>query len=81
MHTEKCTIKGLLSQLFTYKKEVLFGNGVAILATFLVVLIPLFIPILVDELLLGKDHGFITFVSQHLFTSDVKGYVFFVLAL
>jgi ATP-binding cassette subfamily C protein len=81
LHTEKCTIKGLLSQLFTYKKEVLFGNGVAILATFLVVLIPLFIPILVDELLLGKDHGFITFVSQHLFTSDVKGYVFFVLAL
>ena len=81
MLTKKCTIKTLLEQLLMYKREVIFGNIIAILATFLVALIPLFIPILVDELLLGKDHGFISFVREYLFTSDTKGYVFFVLAI
>ena len=54
---------------------------IAIIATLLVVLIPLFIPLLVDELLLGKEHGFISWVSTNLFTSDIKGYVLFVLVL
>lgn len=75
-----CTINGIVKELLTYKKEVILGNIIAIFATLLVVLIPLFIPILVDELLLGKDHGFITFINTYLFTSDTKGYVLFVLA-
>jgi len=76
-----CTINGILKQLLNYKKEVLLGNIIAIIATALVVSIPLFIPILVDELLLAKDHGFIAWISQNLFTSDTKGYVFFVLVM
>ncbi len=76
-----CTIKGILQQLLKYKKEVIFGNIIAIVATLLVVIIPLFIPLLVDELLLGKEHGFIIWISENLFTSDVKGYVFFVLVI
>ncbi len=48
---------------------------VAVVATLLVVIIPLFIPIIVDELLLGKDHHFIRWVSEHLWKSDTKGYV------
>jgi ATP-binding cassette subfamily C protein len=76
-----CTISGILKQLFNYKKEVILGNVIAIIATLLVVAIPLFIPILVDELLLAKDHGFISWISQNLFTSDTKGYVFFVLVI
>ena len=76
-----CTIKGILLQLLTHKKEVLYGNIIAIVATLLVVMIPLFIPILVDELLLGKDHGFIAWISDNLFTSDTKGYVFLVLVV
>jgi len=74
-----CTIKGILKELLTHKKEVFYGNIIAIIATLLVVAIPLFIPILVDELLLAKDHGFITWISQNIFTSDTKGYVLFVL--
>ncbi len=54
---------------------------IAILATLLVVVIPLFIPVIVDELLLGKDHGFITFISTYIFTSDTKGYVLFILVI
>ena len=76
---QQCSIKGILKQLLSYKKEVLIGNAVAILATLLVVAIPLFIPLLVDELLLDKPHGFITWVESHLFVSDIKGYVLFVL--
>jgi len=81
LKTLKCSIKGIIQQLLTYKKEVILGNMIAIVATLLIVLIPLFIPILVDELLLGKDHGFISWISQNLFTSDTKGYVFFVLSV
>ncbi|MCF6245688.1 MAG: ABC transporter ATP-binding protein/permease, partial [Sulfurovum sp.] len=76
-----CTIKSILKELLTYKKEVLLGNSIAIIATLLVVAIPLLIPILVDELLLGKDHGFISWISNNMFTSDTKGYVFLVLVM
>ncbi len=76
-----CTISAILKQLLGYKKELMLGNVIAIVATLLVVAIPLFIPILVDELLLGKDHGFISWISHNIFTSDTKGYVFFVLLI
>ncbi len=78
---KSCSIQGILKQLLSYKREVILGNIIAIVATLLVVVIPLFIPILVDEILLGKDHGFIAWISTHLFTSDTKGYVFFVLVI
>ncbi|UPT78334.1 ABC transporter ATP-binding protein/permease [Sulfurovum sp. XGS-02] len=81
MQNNSCSIKGIVRQLFDYKKAVLLGNLLALLSTLLVVIIPLFIPILVDELLLGQDHGFISWISEYLFTSDTKGYVLFVLAL
>ena len=81
MIKKNCTIKNIFKQLLTHRKEVILGNIIAIIATLLVVLIPLFIPILVDELLLGKDHGFIMWISQNLFTSDIKGYVLFVLVI
>ncbi|CAA6828457.1 MAG: ABC-type multidrug transport system, ATPase and permease component [uncultured Sulfurovum sp.] len=76
-----CSISSILKQILSYRKEVILGNIIAITATLLVVLIPLFIPLLVDELLLGKEHGFIDFIRQYIFTSDVKGYVLFVLAI
>ncbi|MCO4845013.1 MAG: ABC transporter ATP-binding protein [Sulfurovum sp.] len=79
MHTNSCSIKGIVRQLFSYKKAVLLGNVLALLSTLLIVAIPLFIPILVDELLLGQDHGFIAWISENIFTSDTKGYVLFIL--
>ncbi len=81
MQNNSCSIKGIVRQLFSYKKAVILGNVLALLSTLLVVIIPLFIPILVDELLLGQDHGFITWISENIFTSDTKGYVLFVLAI
>ncbi len=77
----KCTIKSIVRQLMQYRKELIFGNIIAIAATLLIVTVPLFIPILVDELLLGKDHHFISWISQHLWQTDTKGYVLGILGL
>jgi len=81
MQNPSCSIKGIIVQLLEHRREVILGNIIAIIATLLIVAIPLFIPILVDELLLAKDHGFISFISENLFTSDLKGYVLFVLLI
>ncbi len=81
MQTNSCSIKGIVQQLLQHKKELIFGNGVAILATLLIVTIPLFIPIMVDELLLGKEHGLISFISTYIWTTDTKGYVLGILAV
>ncbi len=78
---KQCSIKGIVEDLLKHRKELIFGNIIAVLATLLVVVIPLFIPIIVDELLLKKDHGFITFISTYIFTSDTKGYVLFILVV
>jgi len=76
-----CSIKDIVGELLKHKRELIFGNIIAILATLLVVVIPLFIPLIVDELLLGKDHGFIAFISSYIFTSDTKGYVLGILVV
>ncbi len=77
--SEKCTIKSIIDQLLSYKKQLILGNIIAIAATLLVVTIPLLIPIIVDELLLGKDHHFISWISTHIWQTDTKGYVFGIL--
>jgi len=81
MKKEYCSIKGIVQQLLAHKRELVLGNFIAILATLLVVIIPLFIPLIVDELLLGEDHHFVSFISEYIFTSDTKGYVLFILVV
>ena len=78
---QNCTVKSILEQLLQHKKALIIGNSIAVLATLLVVLIPLFIPLMVDELLLGKEHHFVAWISEHIFTSDTKGYVLGILVL
>jgi len=79
--THFCSIKGIVGEVLKHKKQLILGNVVAILATLLIVTIPLFIPLMVDELLLGNDHHFIAFISEYIFTTDTKGYVLGILAL
>jgi len=81
MQKHGCSIKGIVRQLLSYKRSVILGNVLALLSTLLIVTIPLFIPLLVDELLLGQEHGFIAWISENIFTSDTKGYVLFILIL
>lgn len=81
MNTSICSIKSLINEILTHKKALMIGNVLALFSTLLTAIIPLFIPIIVDELLLNQNHGFIDFIATYIFTSDIKGYVFFVLFL
>ncbi|MDM5270682.1 ABC transporter ATP-binding protein [Sulfurovum sp. zt1-1] len=81
MQKNSCSIKGIIKQLLQHKQTLILGNVVALMATLLIVIIPLFIPILVDELLLGKPHGYIAWIEANLWQSDIKGYVLATLIL
>jgi len=81
MQKHSCTISTLLKQMKGYRRELIFGNIIAILSTLLVVVVPLLIPIMVDELLLGKSHGLIDWIATHIAKSDTKGYVIGLVAL
>jgi len=76
-----CSIKGTLQETLKYKDRLLKGNFVAILATTLTVTIPLFIPVLVDELLLHNGDEMTGWVKDHLFEMSIGGYVLFFLIL
>ncbi len=81
MQNIQCSIKGLIREILTHKKALLIGNLLALFSTLLTAIIPLFVPLIVDELLLNQNHGFIDFIATYIFTSDIKGYVFFILFL
>jgi ATP-binding cassette, subfamily C, bacterial len=51
------TFKTLFSMMLRYKRSLLWGNIIAILATLISIPIPLLIPLLVDEVLLKKGGG------------------------
>ncbi len=76
-----CTIKGIITQALSYKQALIKGNAVAILATLMTVTIPLFIPVLVDELLLQKSSIMTGWVRDHIMEMSLAGYVLFFLIL
>ncbi|NPA27940.1 MAG: ABC transporter ATP-binding protein [Epsilonproteobacteria bacterium] len=77
----KCSIKLLFKKIFNYKKELIKGNIFAILATITTVIVPLFIPLLIDELLLHKSNTLTSFVSKYIAPMTLIGYLFFFLVL
>jgi len=81
MNQLKCEISGLLKKAIKYKKALILGNSVAILATLLTVIIPLFIPMLVDELILHKSDTLTSWVAEHIMPMSVSGYLAFFLIL
>jgi len=76
-----CTIKNIIAQALSYRKTLIKGNLVAIIATLMTVTIPLFIPVLVDELLLHKSDTMTGWVRDHIMPMSVAGYVWFFLFL
>ena len=78
---QKCTIKKIIKEALTYKEALIKGNMVAIVATLMTVTIPLFIPVLVDELLLQKSSTMTGWVAEYLFELSLAGYVLFFLIL
>jgi ATP-binding cassette subfamily C protein len=76
-----CSIGSLLRLAGHHRAALLRGNAFAILATMLTVTIPLFIPILVDELLLRKSETMTGWVATHILPMSVTGYLVFFLVL
>ncbi len=58
------TFNYLLEQVKLYRNPIILANVLALIVTFISVPIPLFIPFLVDEVLLGKEGKFIAFINQ-----------------
>lgn len=81
MTPKQCTIKRLIQQALTYKQALIKGNTVAIIATLMTVTIPLFIPVLVDELLLKKSSVMTGWVAEYIMPMTLAGYVLFFLLL
>ncbi len=77
----RCTIPNLIAQVLRYQKALLRGNLFAVIATAFTVTIPLFIPMLVDELLLHKSDRLTGWVAAHILPMSVTGYLVFFLML
>ena len=77
----KCTVPDILKSTAKYKSSLLRGNIAAIFATLLTVLIPLFIPMLVDELILHKSDTLTGWVAEHITPMSVTGYLIFFLTV
>jgi len=71
----------MLQEGLLYKEALMRGNLIAILTTLMTVIIPLFIPILVDELLLHNGEVMTGWVREHIFAMTLGGYVLFFLLL
>ena len=76
-----CKMEEIFKKIFSYKKELIIGNIFAILATAVTVTIPLFIPMLIDELLLHKTPKLTAIVSSYFGDLGTVGYVLFFLFL
>ncbi len=76
-----CKIEEIFKAIFSYKKELIVGNLFALLATLITVTIPLFIPMLIDELLLHKAPKLTAIVSSYFGDQGIVGYVLFFLVL
>ena len=71
----------LLEQVRLYKKSVFLANIIAIIVTLISIPIPLFIPFLVDEVLLGKEGKFVEIVNQFVTVNSPEYYILIVFIL
>ena len=76
-----CSVKKIFKSALGYKKELLKANLFALIATVTTVTVPLFIPLLIDELLLNKEPHLTKFVKLYIYDFSLTGYVLFFLLL
>jgi ATP-binding cassette subfamily C protein len=75
------TFNYLLKQIRLYKKSIFIANVIALVVTLLSVPIPLFIPFIVDEVLLGKEGAFTSTINQFVEISSPEYYILIVFIL
>ncbi len=69
------TLSSLLESVKSYKKALVAGNAVAILAALVSVPTPLLIPVLVDEVLLHRSSRITDWIDAHIMPMETLGYV------
>lgn len=74
------TFKAIFQELKAHKPRLIKANLIAIVAVALSVPVPLFMPVLVDEILLNKP-GWFTQTSDMLFGSGHQAYFYIIIAL
>ncbi|HHD82061.1 MAG TPA: ABC transporter ATP-binding protein, partial [Campylobacterales bacterium] len=75
------TFDYLLAQVKLYKKKVFLANLIAIFNIIISVPIPLFIPFLVDEVLLEKEGSFLPFINMFVEVNSPEYYILIVFVL
>ncbi|MDP2076657.1 MAG: ABC transporter ATP-binding protein [Sulfuricurvum sp.] len=75
------TFKTLFSMMLRYKRSLLWGNLIAILATIISIPIPLLIPLMVDEVLLKKGGGITSVIDTFTPLQEPLLYIGIVLAM
>ncbi|MBP6325092.1 MAG: ABC transporter ATP-binding protein, partial [Sulfurospirillum sp.] len=76
------TFKHLFNEALHYKKELIFAHIIAFIAVSVSIPIPLVMPLLVDEILLGKPKWIVPFVDAMLgYSSPAFVYIVIVLVL
>ena len=73
------SIKSILREISKHKKVLMIANLVAILSTLLTLPVPLLIPLLIDEIILGKGGEITQTIDQYLSISSPEYYILTVL--
>ena len=67
------TINSIFKEIYKHKRILIIANIVAIISTLIILPVPLLIPILIDEIILGKS-GKVTEIIDHFFTVESTEY-------
>lgn len=74
------SLKKIFKEIFRYKKEFIKGNLLAILATLVSIPLPLFIPLLIDEILLKKPGKLLPLINRYIGEGTPVYYILLTLA-
>ena len=69
------TFDYLLQQVRLHKNSIIIANIIAILITIMSVPIPLFIPFIIDEIIMGKEGSFVAFISNFITINSPEYYI------
>jgi ATP-binding cassette subfamily C protein len=75
------TTKSIYQEILKHKKKLLLANSVAILATLVVLPVALLLPLLIDELILGKEGWIVANVDKYFTVTEPMYYILIVFLL
>jgi len=75
------TIRTILDEIYKHKKVLIYANIVAIVSTILIIPVPLLIPLLIDEIILGKGGTITQTIDLYLTIGSPEYYILTVLLI